>query len=67
MQTLVGFRKYERALIWHEFHYGSEKYNELEERIFREEKTNRPNKYSVPDGLRLLFLKSNQKSRTHVI
>ena len=51
-QTLVEFRKYERTLIWHEFHYGSENNSELEEQIFREEKTNMPTKYSVPEGLK---------------
>ena len=53
-QTLAEFRKYERGIIWHEFHHGKGDTNEfkLKEHIFKEEKTNMPTKYSVPDGLK---------------
>ena len=51
-QTLVEFRKYERAAIWHEFHYGKEDNHDFEGHIFREEKTNMPKNYSIPEGLK---------------
>ena len=51
-QTLAEFRKYEQAIIWHEFHHGKGDTNEFKEHIFKEEKTNMPTKYSVPDGLK---------------
>ena len=56
-QTLVEFRQFERAVIWREFHYGSEANIETSEQIFRTEKTNRPKNYSVPEGLKI-FLSS---------
>ena len=38
-QKIVEFRKFERAVIWHEFHYGSETNIETSEKKFRTEKT----------------------------
>ena len=34
-QTLVEFRKFERAAIWHEFHYGKENNEDFEKHIFK--------------------------------
>ena len=53
----MEFRQFERAVIWHEFHYGSETNIETNEQIFRTEKTNMPKNYSVPEGLKI-FLSS---------
>ena len=55
-QTLADFRKYERADIWHEYHYGKEKNNkEPNDIIFREEKTSLPKNYSIPEGLKVFL------------
>ena len=56
-QTLVEYRKFERAIIWHEFFFGNETDSEIKEHIFRTEKTNMPKNYNSPEGLKI-FLSS---------
>ena len=64
-QTLDDFRKYERTVIWHEYHYGKENNNkEPNDIIFREEKTSLPKNYSIPEGLKVLL---NLKFKTQGI
>ena len=55
-QVNVDFKRYERAAIWTEFWFGQDKETH-DEPIFRQEKTNLPKNYSVPEGLRT-FLNS---------
>ena len=55
-QVNVDFKRYERAAIWTEFWFGQDK-EPHDEPIFRQEKTNLPKNYSVPEGLRT-FLNS---------
>ena len=55
--TLVEFRQFERAAIWHDFHYGSEENADFKKHIFKEHKTNMPQNYSIPQGLKI-FLSS---------
>ena len=54
-QTLVEFRKFERSAVWHEFHHGREDNTDFKDHIFKEEKTNMPSKYSVPEGLKIFL------------
>jgi trehalose-6-phosphate synthase len=44
-QTLAEYKAYERAVIWHEFHYGKEENKDVKEHIFKETKTNMPKNY----------------------
>ena len=56
-QTLVEYRKFERAIIWYEFFFGNETDSDIKEHIFRTEKTNMPKNYNSPEGLKI-FLSS---------
>ena len=53
-QTFVEYRKFERAIIWHEFFFGSETDMDIKEHIFRTEKETN---YNSPEGLKI-FLSS---------
>ena len=56
-QVFVDFKRYERAAIWTEFHYGKDKETEKDKPIFRKDMTNLPTNYTVPEGLKT-FLSS---------
>ena len=51
-QFLVVFKRFERSVIWHEFFYGSESDGDRKLRIFKSNKTNLPNNYKTPEGLK---------------
>jgi len=56
-QVLVDFRDFERRVLWKEFWHGTESEKEEKEKIFKEEKTNRPRDHATPEGLKT-FLSS---------
>ena len=54
-QTHVEYKSFERAVIWHEFHYGKEDNGDTEKHIFKEVKTNMPKNYSVTERLKVFL------------
>ena len=56
-QLLVDIKRYERSAIWTEFHYGRENENVEAKPIFKTEKNNLPQNYTIPHDLKI-FLNS---------
>jgi hypothetical protein len=54
-QTLVEFRRFERSTIWHEFWFQRDTQEQYEKPIFRVEKNNLPQNYTVPQDLKKRF------------
>ena len=54
-QVHVDLRRFERTLIWQEFWFGREEQGNIEESIFKEQKTNMPKNHSVPEGLKMFL------------
>ena len=52
-QVLVDFKKFERSAIWHEFWYGRDQDMERKLPIFKSNKSNLPQKYTIPEGLKI--------------
>ena len=56
-QTLVEYKRFERAAIWNKFHHGKDDQETNDEPIFKTYKTNLPKNYTSPEGLKT-FLSS---------
>ena len=50
-QVRVDYKRFERSAIWQEYFYGKDE-DKKEEPIFKEYKTNLPNNYTIPEGLK---------------
>ena len=46
---------FERACIWTEFHHGKDDKDTQNEQIFKKNKTNLPQKYTVPEDLKIFL------------
>ena len=55
-QTLVEFKRFERSLIWHEFWFKRDDQDKWDKPLFRTEKNNLPKNYTVPQGLKNVFM-----------
>ena len=49
-QLLVDIKRYERSAIWTEFHYGRENENVEAKPIFKTEKNNLPQNYTIHES-----------------
>ena len=56
-QVLTDYKKFERRIIWHEYHFGKDDQSEDEKPAFRTQKTNLPKNNVIPEGLKV-FLNS---------
>ena len=55
-QIHVDLKRFKSTLIWQEFWYGREEQGNIEEPIFKEQKTNMPKNHSVPEGLKIFLM-----------
>ena len=54
-QVLVDIKRFERACIWTKFHHGKDDKDTQNEQTFKKNKTNLPQKYTVPEDLNIFL------------